>query len=53
MNIILWGGTIEGRKIAEYLSGTDAKVHVCVATGYGKDLLPEAENIIPHAGRLD
>ncbi len=53
MKIVLWGGTIEGRKIAEYLSGTDAQVHVCVATGYGKDLLPEAENLCVHTGRLD
>lgn len=53
MKIVLWGGTIEGRKIAEYLCGTASEVHVCVATGYGKDLLPEAANIIPHAGRLD
>ncbi len=53
MKIVLWGGTIEGRRLAEYLSGTDAQVHVCVATGYGKDLLPEAENLHVHAGRLD
>lgn len=53
MKIVLWGGTIEGRKLAEYLSGTDADVTVCVATGYGKDLLPEASNIHAHAGRLD
>lgn len=53
MKILVWGGTIEGRQLAEYLCGTDAEVHICVATGYGKDLLPEAENIVPHAGRLD
>lgn len=53
MKIVLWGGTIEGRKITEYLCGTEAEVTVCVATGYGKDLLPEAENIHVRAGRLD
>ena len=53
MKIILWGGTIEGRKIAEYLIETDAKTHVCVATEYGKTLLPEAENLIVRAGRMD
>ena len=51
--IILWGGTIEGREITEYLMESDVLVHVCVATGYGKDLLPEADNIVVHAGRLD
>lgn len=53
MKIIIWGGTIEGRKITEYLCGTEAEITVCVATGYGKDLLPEAENLHVHAGRLD
>ena len=53
MNIVLWGGTIEGRKISEYLCGTNANVSVCVATGYGKDLLPEAKNLHVFAGRLD
>ena len=53
MKIVLWGGTIEGRRIAEYLSGTEADVFVSVATGYGKDLLPEAANIHAHAGRMD
>lgn len=53
MKVVLWGGTVEGRKIAEYLCGTEAEVSVCVATGYGKDLLPEAGNVHAFAGRLD
>lgn len=51
--IVLFGGTTEGRLIAEALQETDVELHVCVATEYGETLLPEATNIIVHAGRMD
>lgn len=53
MKLLIYGGTIEGRRLTEYLAGSNAEVHVCVATDYGKDLLGEAGNITVHTGRLD
>jgi precorrin-6x reductase len=52
-NIVLFGGTSEGRKLAEFLSRTSVHVTVSVATAYGKELLPEADNISVSCERLD
>lgn len=52
-SIIIFGGTTEGRKLAEVLSCAEVIVHVCVATQYGEIILPERNNIIVHSGRLD
>ena len=41
--ICIFGGTTEGRKLAEFLSGQPCDVMVCVATDYGQTLLPESE----------
>ena len=46
------GGTTEGRKLAEFLSGQPCDVMVCVATDYGQTLLPEAEHVSVSARRL-
>lgn len=52
-SIVLFGGTSEGRFLAEAFAETDLLLHVCVATEYGASLLPKCENIIVHTGRMD
>lgn len=49
----LFAGTTEGRLLAERLAGGPVRVHVFVATEYGGEGLPEAENILVHDGRMD
>ena len=51
--IMLFAGTTEGRRICEYLAGKDCDTYVYVTTEYGKELLPEWENVHIHVGRLD
>lgn len=60
MNIVIFGGTTEGRQLVEYLvqlnrkrEKTEAVIHVCVASEYGAQVLPEAEEIKVHIGRLE
>ena len=51
--VLLFAGTSEGRAITEYLAGRETvAVTVCVASEYGRKLLPAAENIHVHTGRL-
>ena len=50
--ICIFGGTTEGRKLAEFLSGQPCDVMVCVATDYGQTLLPGAEHVSVSARRL-
>lgn len=50
--ILLFGGTTEGRILAEYLSSKHIHTHVCVATDYGEKLLPEDQYITVNAKRL-
>ncbi len=52
-SILIFAGTTEGRKIAEYLRGHAPEVYVCTATAYGKELVEDGENIHVLAGRLD
>lgn len=40
MHILLFGGTSEGRELAEWLAGEGVGVTLCVATGYGASLIP-------------
>lgn len=51
--IVVFGGTIEGRMLAEAFRGSVLELHISVATEYGASLLPVCENIHIHAGRLD
>ncbi|MCM1567910.1 MAG: precorrin-6A reductase [Roseburia sp.] len=51
--IIIFGGTTEGRELAEAFEGTRLEVHLCVATDYGASLLPRRDNIRIHTGRLE
>ncbi len=64
MRIFLFGGTTEGRKLAEYIADENRKrdaegredfleTEVFVATDYGADLLPKETHIAVRVGRLD
>lgn len=50
--IILFGGTLEGRKLAEYLSERKIPVTVSVATEYGAKLLPQNPDCQVRSERL-
>ncbi len=51
MSILIFGGTVEGRTLAEHLSGRDVPVTVCVATDYGASMMEETENLHIISGR--
>ncbi len=46
--IVLFGGTTEGRKLAEYLAGHEVQVYVCVTTSYGESLMNASNLHITH-----
>ncbi|HVI40208.1 MAG TPA: precorrin-6A reductase [Anaerovoracaceae bacterium] len=55
--LLVFAGTTEGRELLESLShsiaGSELTVYACVATDYGKELLPDGlENIQIRSGRL-
>lgn len=50
--ILVFAGTTEGRKLAEYLNRHEVETHVCVATEYGEKLMVEGKFLHTHAGRL-
>ena len=41
-DMIIFGGTVEGRKLAEHFRDKDLNVTACVATEYGESLYPRA-----------
>lgn len=51
--IVIFGGTVEGRQLAERLQSTGVQLHICVATEYGASLLPNRENVHIYSGRMD
>ena len=51
--ILIFAGTTEGRKLAEYASLHSIKCYVSVATDYGKSLIEHLENITILTGRMD
>ena len=51
--IAVFAGTTEGRVLASRLAGSQAAVDVFVATEYGKEEIPKAENLQVHDGRVD
>lgn len=53
MDVLLFGGTTEGRELALWLAGEGWRVTLCVATEYGARLVPEAPGITVSARRLD
>ena len=53
MKILVFAGTTEGRRIAEYLNDTVADSYVSVATEYGGRLLEEYQHLHLLTGRMD
>ncbi|MDE5582978.1 MAG: precorrin-6A reductase [Ruminococcus sp.] len=51
--ILIFGGTTEGRILAEYCEKHGFFADVCVATEYGAELLPKSKKININIGRLD
>lgn len=51
--ILIFAGTTEGRKLAEYAAAIGAGCYVSTATEYGKELLGEYPGIRLAAGRMD
>lgn len=51
MEVLLFGGTGEGRELAEWLRDRGIPATVCVATEYGNTLLPAG--VQAHTGRMD
>ena len=52
-NVLIFAGTTEGRKLAEYLNKSGLTIHVCVATEYGSSILPQGKNITVSSIRLN
>ncbi len=51
--VIIFGGTTEGRRLAEYLAKAKVSVVYCVATEYGKQPVEESDFLRIHSGRMD
>ena len=51
--ICVFAGTVEGRRLAEYLAGCGVEVTACVATEYGKALIEEGPNLKVSEGRMN
>ena len=51
--ICVFAGTVEGRRLVEFLAGQPIDVYACVATDYGETLLPGGDNVETAARRLD
>lgn len=51
--ILVFGGTTEGREIAEQLIKKQISSLVCVASEYGESLLESTDTLRVHTGRLD
>lgn len=52
MKRVIFAGTSEGRTLCEQLSKAGISATVCVATEYGKAVLPEMSGIAVHTGRM-
>ena len=52
-DIIIFGGTSEGRRLAEFCAARKIRAAVSVATGYGESLLKETPWLGIHTGRMD
>ncbi|MCC8106863.1 MAG: precorrin-6A reductase [Clostridiales bacterium] len=55
-SLLIFGGTIEGRQVSEYLVGHHIRHTVCVATEYGEEVLQTDDDSMwrtIHRGRMD
>lgn len=53
MELLLFGGTAEGRLLAEWLRDRGTPVTLCVATEYGGALAPAGGGVTVRTGRMD
>lgn len=54
MNLLIFAGTTEGRKFAELIRSFPVRGTICVATGYGRDMLEEFSGRFEiREGRMD
>lgn len=51
-NFLIFGGTTEGRTLAEALLFSGKSVDLCVATPYGEEVLSKHPHLTVHQGRL-
>ncbi len=52
-DILIFGGTTEGREIAQFCADNGISADICVATEYGASLLPKSVFLGIMTGRLD
>lgn len=53
MKTVIFSGTSEGRTLCEQLSRAGQEAVACVATEYGKQVMPALPGIRVHTGRMD
>lgn len=53
MKQVIFSGTSEGRRLCEQLSRAGQEAVVCVATEYGRQVMPQLPGIRVHTGRMD
>ena len=53
MKIMIFSGTSEGRRLSEMLSSEGIAHFVCVATGYGRRIMPSSDIVTVNVGRMD
>lgn len=51
--VLIFGGTSEGRMLSEYLDKRQIRHTVCVATDYGEEVMEHSGYVQIHQGRLD
>ena len=51
--VLVFAGTVEGRRISEYLASRGVPVAACVATDYGRLVMPSIPGLEVLEGRLD
>lgn len=52
MRRVIFSGTSEGKTLCRQLSQAGLSAEVCVATEYGKEVMPELNGITVHTGRM-
>lgn len=52
MRRVIFSGTSEGKTLCRQLSQASLSAEVCVATEYGKEVMPELNGITVHTGRM-
>lgn len=52
MRRVIFSGTSEGKTLCQQLAQAGLQAEVCVATEYGKEVMPELSGITVHTGRM-